>query len=272
MLITIDPEAHKLVNSWVHAASPSEIGGIGYVELVDKGLFHISEFVLLEQEASVGSVDFEGEAYVEEIMRAAEDHKENELRLSWHSHGSMDTYWSSIDEKGITEYKSVGMPWLVSLCFNTEGSILGRLDIFDHETCDHIKFEDVDASVDLEPELLERAKEDVKKFVKKPSSNINARYTGYDPNRSVKQHVKNAWDDEDNGSDDDDIMDMPNYIEAGDFIDPTRFAIMEMQYGSKTVEHWEDELFYEGVLTLGEADDLVGFTDDDDDEVRILTP
>jgi hypothetical protein len=130
----------------------------------------------------------------------------------------------------------------------------------------------VDASVDLEPELLERAKEDVKKFVKKPSSNINARYTGYDPNRSVKQHVKNAWDDEDNGSDDDDIMDMPNYIEAGDFIDPTRYAIMEMQYGSKTVEHWEDELFYEGVLTLGEADDLVGFTDDDDDEVRILTP
>lgn len=280
MKITIDREAHDLVSAWVRAASPSEIGGIGYVTMVEKGQFHVSKFVLLEQEATAGSVDFEGEAYVEEITQAASENREDELRLSWHSHGNGGVFWSGIDENGIVEYKSLGMPWLLSLVFNDDGDILGRLDIFNSDIIDQIKFKDVDVAInatDAEIELDKKAEEDIKKFIKKP------KFSGYtNPNKSQTKDEKkeesafkriydgawgSAWSDDDNWEDEEDaniIEEMPQYIDKDDFLDPTRYVILEMEYGTKNVEAWEEELFGE-VLSLT-------IEDEDDDEVRILTP
>ena len=299
MHITADREAHLYVSALV-AVAPGEIGGIGYVQLVDKGHFHISEFVLLEQEATFGSVDFEGDAYVQEITRAAEDNRENELRLSWHSHGDMDTYWSRTDEEGVKEYAALGMPWLVSLVFNKAGEVEGRLDIFDHETASQIKLTELEYEVEFSSEIMERAEEDVKKLVKKPKVKYSSAYGGNtnrykgsskSPATEKNEHMptdkrtqemySQAWadyeteldDDFDFGKDDKDdedgeILPMPSWLEVEDFLDVTRYSIMEMEYGSACVEAWEEELFHsDGTTDLTVVED-----DDGNEELRILTP
>lgn len=287
MLITADREAHDYVSALVKLAS-GEIGGIGYVQLVDKGHFHVSEFVLLDQEASWASVEFDSDSYIQEITRAAEEGRENELRLSWHSHGNLDTYWSGTDEEGIKEYRALGMPWLVSLVFNKDGNYEARLDIFDHETADQIKLLDMDYEVEsIDEAIIEKAEEDIKKLVKKPKTWKSAYQSGYQggyrSNSGKSSSEKDKPVDRPSYEDDDDqtektivIPQLPHWLEINDFMNPDRYAILEMEYGSVIVEAWEDEMFDDQGFDSTDwfdADEVIESTaKEDDDELRILTP
>lgn len=260
MDVSVDKGAHDYVMAVV-AAAKGEVGGIGYVELESPGSLRVSEFVLLEQEADAASVDFEGDAYIEEITRAAEEGKENQLRCSWHSHGDLATYFSTTDEKGVIEYSQLGMPWLLSLVFNKKGDVSGRVDIFDNELTDQITLSDVAYFVEQDVELLERAKEDVERLVKKPKYPTVKPKSASEKNKSGKQKeyeekaasmYRAAWLDDDDEDEFEENMEMPDYLEISDFMDDTNIQIMEMTYGRANVERWEKEIFEdEGIRILG---------------------
>jgi len=190
MKITVDNEAHQYVTECVRAVS-GEVGGLGYIELVEQNHLHISEFVLLKQKASFASVDFDDKSFIDEITRAAEEDKEDMLRCSWHSHGSMETYFSTTDEKGVLEYAELKMPWLVSLVYNHKGDIASRIDVFDSEPIAQITISDLDYQVVNPQKVRDRARHDVKKFVNKPTS----KSTGKPKGKQKPWYERNRYED-----------------------------------------------------------------------------
>lgn len=239
--IEVDNAAHNYVTECVRLAE-GEIGGIGYVELVQPGLFYISDFVLLPQEASWASVDFDDKSYIAEITKAAENGKEDQLRVSWHSHGTMDTYFSGTDDQGIKEYKALGMPWLLSLVFNKKGDIAHRVDIFDSEVSSQITMSDFEYHVVIDDGLAKKAEEDVKQFVKKPKSTtvVHKGYKGgsggkHSNTSSQKDYVIRETDSEAD-------LDIAMALLSVDSIDdPADRALLEMHFGKKEVADWVDE-------------------------------
>jgi proteasome lid subunit RPN8/RPN11 len=267
MYITVEHDAHEYVMAAVRAAD-SEIGGIAYVELIDKGHFHISEFVMLEQEASMASVDIEGDAFIKEITKAAEKEEEHLLRCSWHSHPTFSVYFSGTDEDGIKSYKQTGTPWLLSLVYNQDGEIATRVDIFDHEISGHITISDIEYVIPtIETEATKRAQEDVKKYVKPAKSqwitksdnknNGKPKYV-----KTEKEEIGDPGNNVIEFEDEDDIFGGSLPLVSGDIVEETEvvgwneksatelfgddltesdWEELEMHFGVEVVEEWRRE-------------------------------
>jgi hypothetical protein len=246
MKITVDNDAHQYVTACVRSTK-DEVGGIAFIELIEQGKFHISEFVLLPQEATATSVDFDDKSFIEIIERASKEGKEEQLRCSWHSHGDMDVYFSNTDEKGILEYSDLGMPWIVSLVYNRAGDMDSRIDIFDCEVTSQITISDLDYEILGSDDIVERAREDVKKFVKKPTSNWNKQKGFAEPKGKVSpKHI--PWSDDDDDFDIEEIMKNPEDA----LNDPYERAMLEMYFGQEGIDELEDMAW--GLVNTGGND------------------
>jgi hypothetical protein len=168
MKVAVKPEAEAYVRQVV-AECTGEVGGLGYCTREEDGTFLIYKFVVLSQEASSSGVDFDDDAQHEELQRAAEAGEIDCLRVSWHSHGGMGTFYSSTDEDAIRRYQASGVPYLVSLVYNRKGEVKPRLDVFDSETVPAITFDKVDYEVlptEEFADIREQAKADAKRLVR----------------------------------------------------------------------------------------------------------
>jgi hypothetical protein len=255
MKITVDNDAHQYVSACVKATK-DEVGGIAFVELKKPGWFHISEFLLLPQEASAASVDFDDESFIEVITKASKEGKEDQLRCSWHSHGDMDVYFSNTDEKGILEYSDLGMPWLLSLVYNRSGEIASRVDIFDNEVSSQITISDLNYQVFQSQDIFDRAKADVKKHVKKPEPNWNKQWNKNEiPKTNRKKNKKDKHSLEDIADEiigdsftseftnkDYDDFDIEEALKhpAETLADPYERALVEMYFGQEGIQELED--------------------------------
>jgi hypothetical protein len=129
--------------------------------------------------------------------------------------------------------------------------------------------------------LLEQAEKDVKKFVTAKKQKWATSYSGYqssnkkkdddddetgdNPNKGVNRLDSQAWSDDDEN--DSDIDEMPDWLEKEDFMDSTSYAIMEMQFGTKNVEAWEEQLWGDSGFIIVDSE-----AEEDEEETRILTP
>lgn len=133
MKVTIDPLAERRLFAFIRAKTV-EVGGMGYARLEDDGTIHWRETFLIPQEVSSTEVDFEstnGDTVA--IERAITDgvlDDPNFVWVSWHSHHTMQAYWSGTDDKRIAAMSKVGVKRLLSFVGCHDGSYELRLDVF----------------------------------------------------------------------------------------------------------------------------------------------
>lgn len=111
-------------------AGNSEVGGLGYVKWnEDSKEFIVDEVFVIPQEASPMHVSIASEGIMYGIERAMNAGRLEDLRFSWHSHNTMEVFWSHVDEGAINSYLKGGAPWLLSLVTNNFEEYLARLDV-----------------------------------------------------------------------------------------------------------------------------------------------
>jgi hypothetical protein len=134
MKVYITPEAKQKLDLYVEAVS-GEISGLGRCT-THKGTIYIEDVYLLKQESGHSDTELDPEA-VAELMVAVVNAKEDpaELKLWWHSHGSMGVFWSGTDEATAGKF---GNGWMLSLVVNKKGESKCRLDVYDpvHLVCE----------------------------------------------------------------------------------------------------------------------------------------
>jgi proteasome lid subunit RPN8/RPN11 len=108
--------------------SPLEVSGLGEVVRTERGL-HIQSVHLLDQEVTADETELSA-LTVAQFLAAAPTLgvKPENVRLWWHSHGSLEAYWSSRDVRTIKSFAHVG--WWLSIVANHLDDFVGRLDRF----------------------------------------------------------------------------------------------------------------------------------------------
>ena len=148
-------------------AIDTEISFLGRVTKKGEDLF-IDDIELLKQKVTAGNTILDQEAlgvFYDEIMKKGEDPSPWKVWL--HSHASMDSFFSSIDNKTIESF-DLEVPtdnWFLSVVTNHAGKTKVRLDVFSpfRHTFQNI---DWDISFD-DPSLLTAAKQEIAQKVEK---------------------------------------------------------------------------------------------------------
>jgi len=121
------PEVEERLRHYTRLA-PGEVSGLGHVEEVDGG-FMVTDLFLPAQSCSSGGTELRAESVATLILTldgAGVD--AGRLRFWWHSHGSLDAFWSLTDEQCISNLANGD--YVISLVTNKRGAMLARLDIF----------------------------------------------------------------------------------------------------------------------------------------------
>lgn len=108
-------------------ACPQEVGGLGTVENAGNELV-VSDVILLKQKVSSATTALDREAvarFVADWVRTGQD--VGKLRLWWHSHATMNVFWSSTDCDTMKELADGG--WLLSIVGNHNGETMARLTL-----------------------------------------------------------------------------------------------------------------------------------------------
>jgi hypothetical protein len=112
----------------------TEIGGWGYARL-DGRILIWDEVFLVPQEVSDSEVDFEATGGdVAAIERGINDGALEDpafVWVSWHSHHSMQPFWSKTDNARIAAMANTGITRLLSFVGSQDGTYRMRLDVFD---------------------------------------------------------------------------------------------------------------------------------------------
>jgi hypothetical protein len=115
-------------------AVETEIGGWGYARL-DGDRLVWEEVFLVPQEVSGSEVDFESTggdtAAIERAIRDRVLDDPTFVWVSWHSHHTMDPFWSKTDDARIAAMAKAGIGRLLSFVGCHDGGHRLRLDVFD---------------------------------------------------------------------------------------------------------------------------------------------
>lgn len=165
--ITMDLIAWQKLRVWTDLAK-GEVSALGTVEtIIDDNTgqieeLRITDFFLVKQECSSSDTELDPEAVSHLMM----EHDPGKLRCWAHSHGTMDIFWSHVDEKNIDGLSNG--EWLLSIVVNKNQESLMRLDLF-HPT--HLFMDDIPWSVNypideiLEEECRIEFEEKVKEYI-----------------------------------------------------------------------------------------------------------
>jgi len=106
-----------------------EISGLGKVrELSD--CLEVYDIEIFEQRVSGISSNLDTEILAKFLTdKAVKNESVKDYKVWWHSHSSMDSFFSVIDETTIDQ--SSEFPYLVSIVINKKSKIQARLDIFE---------------------------------------------------------------------------------------------------------------------------------------------
>ncbi|MFH1211478.1 MAG: hypothetical protein V1659_00950, partial [Candidatus Woesearchaeota archaeon] len=143
-------------------AVTGEVSGMGLVEKI-KDMFVVTEIFLLKQECSYSTTEIDSEDLGKLMLELTRQGKEGSLKLWWHSHGSMNAFWSTTDKH--TARILSGSNWMFTAVVNKEGKIKISLDVsipFHHVADDiQVSIYDPDTS-----RIFEICKKEVKEKVK----------------------------------------------------------------------------------------------------------
>lgn len=138
MNVIIDAIAERRLWAFIRSLK-TEVGGMGYATLDGDNVLWRETF-LIPQEVSSSEVDFEatnGDSVA--IERATADGVLDDpsfIWVSWHSHHTMDAFWSGTDDKRINAIGKMGVKRLVSFVGAHDGTYKLRADIFDVQAHD----------------------------------------------------------------------------------------------------------------------------------------
>lgn len=133
----IEPEDIAYIRAAVAKADWREIGGLGIIDLLEDGTPVVRHMRLLEQTISSSEVDWADNAQADYLtwlytpvdQGGAGFTGSNYGLYSWHSHGSMSTFYSNTDEDFITKM-GLTVPWIFSSIYNKKGESRHRCDVF----------------------------------------------------------------------------------------------------------------------------------------------
>jgi hypothetical protein len=121
------PEVEERMRHYTNLAA-GEVSGLGTVEQFDGG-FLVTDLFLPKQSCSPGGTELDQESVATLLMELDDAGADaGSLRFWWHSHGSMDVFWSRTDEECIDNLANGD--YVLSLVTNKKGHTLARLDIF----------------------------------------------------------------------------------------------------------------------------------------------
>ena len=143
-------------------ATTEEVSGVGIVEKID-GLLVVTQVYLLEQECSSVTTEIDSDALGRLMLELVRQGKEANLKLWWHSHGSMDTFWSKTDDNTAKVISKAN--WSFRAVLNRDGKIKISADVnepFSHTVHD-LSFKIYNPG---EKEIYEECKKEVKEKVK----------------------------------------------------------------------------------------------------------
>lgn len=109
-----------------------EISGIGIVEALPT-FFYVPEVYLFKQVSSATHTSIDQEDYMKFTSKMMKEDKPLEkLKLWWHTHGDMATFWSPTDEANIQDFdwEKPEDNWVLSIVLNKQGDYKTRLDLF----------------------------------------------------------------------------------------------------------------------------------------------
>ncbi len=163
-VVYITPEARQRLDLYIQVAN-GEISGLGTVTRLGND-FLITAVHLFEQESTGASTDLSSEDVSKFLLEAVRAELEpSQLKLWWHSHATMDVFWSETDKNTSNNFSN---GWMLSVVGNKEGKYLCRLDLYEpiRLTLNELKFE---VRQEADPVLEAAIKDEVAKKVKTKS-------------------------------------------------------------------------------------------------------
>ena len=107
----------------------SEIGGMLLAEKDKEGKWKLHSPVILEQEISASNTALSKEALAAYYVKTAMKHKNRDIKFVWwHSHHTMDVFWSSTDLTAIDEMDQGD--WSISLVVNLKQEYKLRVNVW----------------------------------------------------------------------------------------------------------------------------------------------
>jgi hypothetical protein len=177
--VFILPEAKKKLDAYVSLAI-GEISGLGKIRKVAKGVLLIEDVFIFDQDCTPVETNLNLDKVAEfltEMIMAGED--TSCIRLWWHSHANMDTFWSHTDNTTISGFNN---EWMVSLVTNFDGDYLCRVDTFQpmQMTAHDVLFHElVEADTTMVELLRAEVEEKVRHTVPAPVVYVKGAKSGY---------------------------------------------------------------------------------------------
>lgn len=117
MKLVIPYDVYLKIMHWVDKAGGFEVSGFGTIVRDAKSdVFTVRDAILLKQTNTSAETEIEASAIAKALYELRD--AEGEMRWHWHSHHSMDVFWSGTDEKLIRDLGSNG--WIVATVFNNK--------------------------------------------------------------------------------------------------------------------------------------------------------
>lgn len=142
--------------------SEKEISGFGRVRVESGRLPVVDEIYLLPQTVSSAHTMIDPEdvsIFITSLIESGED--PSLIRLWWHSHADMKTFWSETDNENMWELIG-GSPYMFGLVGNREGDVKIRLDL----ASPRITIDDLSMLVDyVSPEVARWCKDQIEAMV-----------------------------------------------------------------------------------------------------------
>ena len=150
-------------------AAKGEISGMGLVEKIGD-MFVVTEIYLLKQKCSFSTTEINSDDLGKLMLELAGQGKESSLKLWWHSHASMDTFWSGTDND--TAKLLSGSNWMFRIVVNKHSKLKASLDV---NTPFHHVLDNIQVSV-YDPDagrISKLCKKEVKEKVKQSKKHLD---------------------------------------------------------------------------------------------------
>lgn len=166
VLITF--EAYLKLKAYIQNVT-QEVGGLGAV-MVDKEQKQMTvyDIFLIEQEVSAASTDLSPQGmarFYTERKQANPDDDFSAYKLWWHSHASMDVFWSGTDNTTIESLNQeiAEDNWLLSIVGNHKDEFLVRLDVYEpvRMSWNHVPFFYEDIPKELTAQVMDEIEDKV---------------------------------------------------------------------------------------------------------------
>ncbi len=159
-VVFITQEAKERLDAYV-AVAKGEIAGLGEVSLVSPNTFLIQKVYILTQKTTYSDAELDPGVlmdFVQEWMTEGKDL--SKIKLQWHSHAAMGTFWSKTDADNIETFDNGTNDWMLSVEANKQRDYVVRLDIF-HPLRVTIGGLTLEVLPQIDPELLEAIRAEV---------------------------------------------------------------------------------------------------------------